>query len=488
MTTTKSKLTRVLTLVLVLATVFSCAAYSVLGAESLMSGSAGKGYASASPASESPVAIELLPGAEVRLDEEQSGLRFTTRIPTADLAAIAGEYTVGTLIYPTDKLNGALTVETEGALNLTDATPIVDGEYTYFHAAIVDILPANYARKFSAVSYIKIGDDYFYTAYSEADNSRSIFEVAVAAWEGNYKDNAIIKAYLDKVVVINGSMQLSKTIKGYTSPYNVSYANNTITVTATDGTLVDGDIATMIVDYNGRVFTGGWTIADNTLTAKYDAKLNLIETFDGLSVSESAGSIEGDSYSVWWRSFYGNSPNTKKKISNGVLQLMKYDAETAWPKLHLKGNVAEALGDINDTLTVSFSVKAPEGRGVPRMTLKLCKDNSDTNAISLNLAIRDSWFYYGGTGSAPTDAGKIVAITNTDWVDITLRFDFVTSTMSVYVNGEYHSSTTVSGMNLTYAKTYMTSYALRMDWASMTYTSIQGICFDSFSWGVSKTH
>ena len=207
---------------------------------------------------EAPVDIEMLAGAEARI-AAKSGLRFTTRIPTAQLEALAAagtEYTVGTLIYPTDMLDGALTVETEGALNLTGATPMVDAEeagYTYFYAAIVDILAQNYARAFSAVSYIKIGDDYYYTDYSEENNSRSIYEVAYAA--NAAAPSADLQFFFNGIVEIKDGAVV--TPAGYTSAFAAAVVDDYIVIEK--GANNWADLHAVIVD--GVVYTSGWADA-----------------------------------------------------------------------------------------------------------------------------------------------------------------------------------------------------------------------------------
>ncbi|MBR6546447.1 MAG: hypothetical protein IKT72_05940, partial [Clostridia bacterium] len=132
---------------------------------------------------EIPYGLELKLGAEARLGST-SGLRFTSRIPTEELAGL-GDYTIGVLIFPTDYLGlGALTVESEGALNIVMTRGVAGGDYTYFSATMTNIIAQNYARSFTAVSYIKIDGKYYYT---EATTS-SIYEAAVATYKANAED------------------------------------------------------------------------------------------------------------------------------------------------------------------------------------------------------------------------------------------------------------------------------------------------------------
>ena len=55
-----------------------------------------------------------------------------------------------------------------------------DGSVT-IRFALVDIRPENYELSFSAISYAKIGDDYYYSNYDFGANARSIADVAAMA-------------------------------------------------------------------------------------------------------------------------------------------------------------------------------------------------------------------------------------------------------------------------------------------------------------------
>ena len=202
---------------------------------------------------EAPYDLELKLGAEARLNAN-SGLRFTTRIPTAELAGL--DYTVGTLIFPTDKLNGALTVDTDGVLNIEMTNGVAGNEYTYFSAAMTSIFAQNYAREFTAVSYIEVGGKYYYTAAT----SSSVYEAAVETYKANEEDaNAdAVRAYIDGVVVIEGGKQVM--------PYD-GY-EHALTATITDGTLtITGDAALATVIIDGVIYTGGWTTTADGYTA-----------------------------------------------------------------------------------------------------------------------------------------------------------------------------------------------------------------------------
>ena len=147
-------------------------------------------------------------GASVRIEGTDAGLRFTSYISiktinAAEAAKKAGttvEY--GTAIFPTALITAAgldtfdplaleelgytvaWVVANEGQTAVKDANDVVKG-YTV-RAALVGIKESHYEWDYSAIAYIKYtnadGEDvYLFGNYSEADNSRSIVEVAQAA-------------------------------------------------------------------------------------------------------------------------------------------------------------------------------------------------------------------------------------------------------------------------------------------------------------------
>lgn len=145
----------------------------------------------------------LLSGAQVRLRTEEggvSGIRFVSNFPAqlvqklqtkANEIGVDVEY--GTIITATKNVlqTGAPFSFTHKALNdagskYVDITAIngltvnADGSVT-IRAALVNILKDNYTLTFTAISYAKVGDDYYYSNYDFAANSRSIAEVAEKA-------------------------------------------------------------------------------------------------------------------------------------------------------------------------------------------------------------------------------------------------------------------------------------------------------------------
>ena len=163
--------------------------------------------------------VKFEAGAAVRMDEP-TGLRFTGAVQKSFVDGLKTQYgadnvEIGMLITPTDYL-------TNNGLNFTKAdldactaitgvkyleidaqTILEDGNDYVVNCAIVNILEGNYDRAFSAILYVKVNDGtnttYTYSTYTEANNSRSVAEVAEAAYY-DYKD-AEAEGYTNAITV-----------------------------------------------------------------------------------------------------------------------------------------------------------------------------------------------------------------------------------------------------------------------------------------------
>ena len=124
-------------------------------------------------------------GASVRLNNGGNGLRFNTVFSSDVVAALEakGSVTYGHIILPTAYLalvNKFTKAELDAAnipyLNVVAQNGIYtdDNGNVTVYAAISDILPENYDRAYSAIGYALVGGQYYYTAYDEINNSRSI--------------------------------------------------------------------------------------------------------------------------------------------------------------------------------------------------------------------------------------------------------------------------------------------------------------------------
>ena len=408
-----------------------------------------------------PVSLELLEGASVRLDAEHSGLRFESVLSTALYDALYEscgilDWEIGTLILPTDLLGGGtLTHATDGALvlnNLEDGVSLKvdreDGTVT-FYAAIVDIKVSNYARAFSAVSYLKIGDKYAYSSYIPAYHSRSVYDVAVEAYEGALAGNAIVKGYLDGVLrlsVADGSVSVL-TPNGYVSPYTATLANDVLTVTATDGTLVSGDVGVIVID--GTTYVGGWTVADNKLTAPYAPQFRY--DFTGVAFDKSTNTDTANGYYEYksgafkfafysgkvkqdetgYGTVYGTVDGTKSGESLGYVKLL-YEASDS------------GAGAFNFQRTNGLSGLLGEHRSVFSVSMSLKLEPGYANAPTCQFALRGKGgsserayvFKLHADGTVKLNDGQLIATLNdSSFTDITVTVDLANNIVYAYANG-----------------------------------------------------
>ena len=249
---------------------------------------------------ESLYPVELQDGASIRISDP-TGIRFETKVDEIvinELRSSGAPFRVGTLIVPTDRLNGIVPSNftkqtlTSVGIPFLDITTDFDGVqpeggYYIFHAVIANVLPENMTRAFSAVSYISVTENgettYYYGSYDPEKNSRSIWEVAKAAFTdrsaistGRYTYRigetfspysqgqlTTISSLLDRVIALTHSAGTATQITpaGYSSPYTVTVSGSTLTVSGGDLSKV----ATIVL--NGRPYTGGWVINAGVLTA-----------------------------------------------------------------------------------------------------------------------------------------------------------------------------------------------------------------------------
>ncbi len=228
--------------------------------------------------------ISMEEGASVRLNAQNSGIRFTTNIGREGydlLEEVAADLTVGTLIVPTDYIpDGELSLQTPKVVNILNGTKddiswknITATEYSY-GGSLVNILPNNYIRNFSGVGYVTVeyadgSSATFYAPY-ETSNVRSIEYVACRAYddtEKGYSDwsRKLIKSYIDGVVRIDTSdySVIAPESTEYEVTYGASYENGVLTISALDGKEWDaGRVKCFVVD--GKI-NKKWTVVDNTI-------------------------------------------------------------------------------------------------------------------------------------------------------------------------------------------------------------------------------
>ena len=240
--------------------------------------------------------VALADGAAVRLKNDTTGvggLRFEAVFSKAAYELLGAGVTVQGGVIPTDLMGETFALNDANAkyVDLTK-TVEVDGEY-HAYITLTNIKLENFQREFSArvfitVTYADGTTETIVSAYDEEKNSRSIYEVAVKAYNsGKYGENEVLKYYLNNAVNVavetNEGVASIKTahaydglkadfVRGYAvSNVVIEDGEATFTVTLAD-TTVNGDVAvtlwssaetfeTVIVAFANGVATVNFTVA-----------------------------------------------------------------------------------------------------------------------------------------------------------------------------------------------------------------------------------
>ncbi len=139
-------------------------------------------------------------GASLRLIKDSPGIRFQASVDKHAYDTYVANFSsvsAGMIIVPTESLENLkdFTVQELEENNLLyvlipankwcNLNTLETDEYYQFYCALVNILPKNIQRKFSARAYISYEKDgktfYDYSTYKESVNSRSVKEIAILA-------------------------------------------------------------------------------------------------------------------------------------------------------------------------------------------------------------------------------------------------------------------------------------------------------------------
>lgn len=216
--------------------------------------------------------LKLDVGAAVRISNNSTqygGLRFEVMINTADLTALSS-YITSTkgMIIPTDLIVGDFDIA-ESEAKTVALDNMLDEEDGYSHAFITltNILYANYNREFSAKAYVALtfsngATAVIETQYSKEDNSRSIYEVAVLAYE-DYKSSSVLLSYLNSTLNFKAArdedgdyvFSTNHTVDGLPADYTRGYSivSQAVTQNATDENLSDITL-TVSMDVDDRLY------------------------------------------------------------------------------------------------------------------------------------------------------------------------------------------------------------------------------------------
>ncbi len=235
------------------------------GAAAFMNFGTEKAYAAQPFTTTDTIAVQK--GASIYIgDENASGIRFQTNVNKTWYDGLTGDKVAGSIVVPVEYVNaveGDFTlqklvdvVEEKGApFKAVETAELAEKEGHYSYAlSMTEVLEANYARQFVAISYVKntagtvtvegiteenaaawgLDDGNYYVAY-DAENVRSIYNVSyniLSTDDAKANEKEAAKTYADKVLDLDstsGELVIANNIDGkYTSPYTLNATGATV--------------------------------------------------------------------------------------------------------------------------------------------------------------------------------------------------------------------------------------------------------------------
>ena len=215
-----------------------------------------------------PVAdsFSMINGASIRIRTDgTSGLRFGLRIDKADYDKLSPYSPVyGAVVIPTDLKGAVLNLNTAKVRDIPAPSELslIDDVY-YYNVALLSIPEAEYGRMISARGYVKItveGKEYvYYTDYTDANNSRSIKEVATRLINSGdlnkytAEQREIVKKYAG-VTYAESNVQALGNAGGY--PRIISLDNGNVFMTYSSKSAISAD--------DGETFANPLTVTTAT--------------------------------------------------------------------------------------------------------------------------------------------------------------------------------------------------------------------------------
>lgn len=225
--------------------------------------------------------LSLGEGASVRISNSQNrngGMRFEVMVNNEQLTALAGKVVLHGVLIPTDMINGTFDINETGSQDkVLENGKVTDGVMSYY-MTLTDIKYYNFNRAYSAMAYAVItyadgATANFATAYSEENNSRSAYQVAVMAHNDTEEyakysqaQKDILDAYIGYTVVLDAQYKVATdAVEAY---YTVEYVEGeSLTITFTKGVPENYKTAGYIpMSINGEIDVYAVTWAENVAT------------------------------------------------------------------------------------------------------------------------------------------------------------------------------------------------------------------------------
>ena len=268
-------------------------------------------------------------GAAVRTVKNESGIRFLVDVDGnaynfgVNSGLIVG---AGTLVVPTAYLEGGAefvheTFDVGYYVDVPTSTwSVQSGDVWTYAAALINISSAQYARSMSARGYLKIAysdgtEGYVYTSYNGDWNSRSIYDVATAAYKDNIRHEAVLD-YVNNVadLVLDGGFAIKKnenSVGDYTVEDSIASGSFTaIFNKPMKAIIING--TRIIAGYDAEIVVNGYVynVSNYTMTA------------DGTSVTFIVDTGDMVSYYSAIAEYYANSDAYTELYKNEIMSIL----------------------------------------------------------------------------------------------------------------------------------------------------------------------
>ena len=149
--------------------------------------------------------VDVVDGASVRISNANGyygGMRFTVKVNTAQAAALGNQVSVHGLLIPTDLIEGDFDINEAGVQDKVLENGVEANGITTYYITLTEIRYHNFNRMYSARAYASVtyanGDvASFATEYTEKNNARSPYAVAVKAHNDTQEYSKYDKAQKD---------------------------------------------------------------------------------------------------------------------------------------------------------------------------------------------------------------------------------------------------------------------------------------------------
>ncbi|MBQ3505600.1 MAG: hypothetical protein IJA89_02385 [Clostridia bacterium] len=374
--------------------------------------------------------FEMLATHEVRMDDENTGLRFTARISESYYTANQDK-NFGMVIFPASRFDEITSMNGENVEYLDVLDDEGQGKYVkiyndpaqvdgsgdyYLKGAIANIYYDNYNLDFVAIGFVETveGDtvSYEYATFDKDAVSANIYETAVKSLKvAGYENNAILQNFVTKgILQKNGVSKEDAETVSYSELGE--YLGLSVSTTA-DHIAVGGETSYTVssandVDFDSlgvEVTTDNGTIADGKLTGASEGLATISVKFAGVTLDETTVYVGNEALAL-----YSNDYNYNNERNNRSMQCGVHSANpgNAWGLA--QSNIAtRGVVDMTDASeeTVATAYQTAFGEALSsayKISLNITPVNKTWRLMETRIPLTDAAYVFGNYKSVTVRA------------------------------------------------------------------------------------